>query len=487
MFKFDLRINIQDNLKMNLIVACDKHNGIGKNGYIPWYIKEDMEYFKKITKYSIVIMGRKTWESIPEQHRPLSDRANVIVSSTLSDTIDNVKVVKNIDELENYLNSRNKAIKQFIIGGQSLYSYALTKKINNIYVTKIFEEFDCDTYFPKFEVWKHYYLLSSCEPKQSYEYNGKTISYQFRKYSPYQSPLPYTTPYQQQGEYAYLDILNKVIDYGENRIDRTGIGTRSIFGTQLSFNIGDCFPLLTTKKMFLRGIIEELLWFLRGETDAKILKNKNVHIWDGNSSREFLDQIGLTEREEGDCGPIYGFNFRHYGAQYQHSKKDYSGLGTDQLKYVIDLIQNNPSSRRILINLWNPTQLNEVALPPCHVLYQFNVSSDEKYLSCSMYQRSGDLGLGVPFNIASATLLTYILAKMTNKIPKKLVLTIGEAHIYNNHIDTLKEQIKRTPYPFPKLNLNKKVNLNSINTLQYKDFELMGYEHHPALKMKMSV
>lgn len=285
-------------------------------------------------------------------------------------------------------------------------------------------------------------------------------------------------------EAQYLILLNKIINNGIICEDRTGVGTKSIFGCQMRFNIYDTFPLLTTKKMFLRGIIEELLWFLKGQTNSKILEEKNVNIWKDNTSRQFLDNLGFTERIEGDGGPIYGFNFRHYGAQYIDCNTDYTNQGIDQINNVLHLLRTEPNSRRIIINLWNPCIINDMVLPPCHVLYQFRVYGNK--LSCSLYQRSGDMGLGVPFNIASATLLTYILAKLSNLEPYQLIHTIGDAHIYLNHIEQLKEQINREPYPFPKLHI---INRNQQNIEDFisSDFILDNYQHHNPITMKMAV
>lgn len=236
--------------------------------------------------------------------------------------------------------------------------------------------------------------------------------------------------------------------------------------------------------MFLRGIIEELLWFLRGETDAKVLQDKKVRIWDGNSSREYLDSIGLTENKEGDCGPIYGHNFRYYGARYINCETNYQGQGYDQVAEALRIIREEPHSRRCLINLWNPGDLDKVALPPCHVLYQFYVDGDD--LSCSMYQRSGDIGLGVPFNIASASLMTHVFAKLTGKRPKELVHTIGDAHIYENHLEALLPQLERVPYPFPVLRIEDREQ-KTVEDFVSGDFKLEGYQCHPAIKMEMAV
>lgn len=214
----------------------------------------------------------------------------------------------------------------------------------------------------------------------------------------------------------------------------------SVFGGQMRFNLREnIFPLLTTKKVFFRSIAEELLWFIQGSTDAKVLQAKNVHIWDGNSTREFLDKQGLTHREEGDLGPVYGFQWRHFGAEYKTCHDNYTGQGVDQLQDVIDRIQKNPSDRRIIMCAWNPVDIPRMALPPCHCLVQFYVANGE--LSCQLYQRSADMGLGVPFNIASYALLTHMIAHITGLKTGDFVHTLGDAHVYLNHIGPLQEQV----------------------------------------------
>lgn len=204
----------------------------------------------------------------------------------------------------------------------------------------------------------------------------------------------------------------------------------------------DVMPLLTTKRVFWRAVVEELLWFVRGSTDAKELQAKNVRIWDGNSTREFLDKSGFQDREEGDLGPVYGFQWRHFGAEYKACGDDYAGQGIDQLNDVITRIRNNPNDRRIIMCAWNAADLPKMALPPCHCLVQFYVADGE--LSCQLYQRSADMGLGVPFNIASYALLTYMIAHVTSLKTGDFVHTLGDAHVYLNHIEPLKEQVRRT-------------------------------------------
>uniref|UniRef100_A0A182RJR0 Thymidylate synthase n=1 Tax=Anopheles funestus TaxID=62324 RepID=A0A182RJR0_ANOFN len=285
-------------------------------------------------------------------------------------------------------------------------------------------------------------------------------------------------------EQAYLQLIRDIIDKGSKRLDRTGVGTLSIFGSQMRFSLRDgTIPLLTTKKVFFRGVAEELLWFIKGSTNAKELQDKGIHIWDGNSTREYLDSCGFTDREEGDLGPVYGFQWRHFGAKYKTCHDDYTGQGIDQLAEVIHKIKNNPYDRRIIMSAWNPSDIPNMALPPCHCLAQFFVGNGE--LSCQMYQRSADVGLGVPFNIASYSLLTHMIAHVTGLKAGEFVHTTGDTHIYLNHVDALREQIERTPSKFPSLIIKRKV--EAIDDFNFADFEIVNYNPQSAIKMKMAV
>lgn len=297
-------------------------------------------------------------------------------------------------------------------------------------------------------------------------------------------------------ESQYLELVSRVISSGESRPDRTGTGTLALFAPQpcLRFDLSNgTLPLLTTKRVFFRGVLEELLWFVAGKTDSQLLTDKGVHIWDGNGSRDFLDARGLHHRRTGDLGPVYGFQWRHFGAQYKDCDTDYTGQGVDQLRDVIHKIQHNPTDRRILLSAWNPKDLALMALPPCHMFCQFFVSNldayargeGKKHLSCQMYQRSCDLGLGVPFNIASYALLTYMVAKVTDCEPKQLTLAMGDAHVYKDHIEPLKLQLQRQPLPFPKLSIQR--NITDIDDFTFDDFNVVGYKCHPKIDMKMSV
>ena len=288
-----------------------------------------------------------------------------------------------------------------------------------------------------------------------------------------------------QEEQQYLQQLSNIINLGYVSNDRTNMGTKSLFGSQMRFNLeNDSFPLLTTKKMFIKGIVEELLWFLKGDTNSKNLENKGVSIWKGNSSRETLDKLGFTSRVEGDCGPIYGHNFRHYGGKYINCDTNYTNCGYDQVKNVLQMLKEDPTSRRIIINLWDPLSLNDTVLPACHVLYQFKVIGSK--LSCSLYQRSGDMGLGVPFNIASASLLTIIFAKLSGLEPYELIHTIGDSHIYLDHEQHLKEQILRVPFKFPKIKITNRFQ-TKVEDFNFEDFIVYDYTHHDKIKLNMSI
>jgi len=266
-------------------------------------------------------------------------------------------------------------------------------------------------------------------------------------------------------------------------IDRTNVGTKSLFGKSMRYDLRKSFPLLTTKRVFWRGVVEELLWFVRGDTNAKNLSDKGVKIWDANGSRDFLDKRGLSHREEMDLGPVYGFQWRHFGAKYVDMHTDYTGKGVDQLADCIKKIKEDPTDRRILLSAWNPADLKEMALPPCHMFCQFYVANGE--LSCLMHQRSADMGLGVPFNIASYAALTCMMAQVCGLKPGESIHNMGNCHVYSNHVEPLKTQLERTPRPFPVLKLNPDV--KDIDGFQASDFEVLGYNPHGKIAMDMAV
>jgi len=295
---------------------------------------------------------------------------------------------------------------------------------------------------------------------------------------------------------------------------RTGTGTLSVFAPRplkfkLNRNGTPILPLLTTKRVFTRAIIAELLWFIEGNTSSLALSEKGVKIWDGNGSREFLDNLGLTHREVGDLGPVYGFQWRHFGADYVDCKTDYTGQGVDQLQRIIHTLRTNPYDRRLILSAWNPKDLPQMVLPPCHMFAQFYVSyprsrtaqnevgestnsengeenKPKGHLHCQLYQRSCDMGLGVPFNIASYALLTHMLAHVCDLVPGSLTHVMGDAHVYLNHVDALKTQLEREPRDFPELEITQEKN-GSIDGWRAEDFVIKGYNPHKTIAMEMSV
>ena len=264
---------------------------------------------------------------------------------------------------------------------------------------------------------------------------------------------------------AYLDLLRHVLEHGTPREDRTGTGTIGVFGAQARFDLRETFPCLTTKKLHLRSIIHELLWFLRGETNIRYLKENGVTIWD-----EWADA-------DGNLGPVYGKQWRSWATP--------SGEAIDQIERVVHSIRANPASRRHIVSAWNPADVEDMALPPCHALFQFYVNTTTHELSCQLYQRSADLFLGVPFNIASYALLTRMMAQVCGLKPGEFVHTFGDLHLYQNHLDQAREQLTREPRPLPVMKLNPEVRV--IDGFHFEDFELVGYQPHPAIKAPIAV
>jgi thymidylate synthase len=285
---------------------------------------------------------------------------------------------------------------------------------------------------------------------------------------------------------TYKSLAMKILNEGINKTDRTGTGTVSSFGNMIEFDISQYVPVLTTKKVFWKSVIKELLWFLRGDTDSNILSEQGVKIWEGNSSKAAQKKVGLGHLREGDCGANYSFQWRHFGAEYKTCDHDYTGIGIDQIAYIENLLKTDKHSRRIFLSAWNPADLNNTVLPPCHVSYQFYVDNHDN-LSCHVYLRSNDFFLGNCYNTFSAAVLTYILAMRCNLKPKKLILSIGDTHIYNDHIEQIKQQLKRPSYSMPKLSLDETIKTKDWKDISIDDFELIGYFSHPTIKAHMSV
>lgn len=286
-------------------------------------------------------------------------------------------------------------------------------------------------------------------------------------------------------ELQYLHLIKHIIHHGSKTVSRNST-TYNTIGTMSKYPLTNhTMPLLTTKKVAWKSCLKELLWFIKGDTNNRTLQSQNVRIWDGNSTREFLDSRDLKHYDENELGPIYGYQWRNWNAPYYGPTIIHRGQGIDQLQDIIDRLKHPTErfSRRLILTAWNVEQLNEMALPPCHVLSQFHVLNDDE-LYCTLYQRSGDVGLGVPFNIASYAFLTHMIGKLCNLKPVELTHYIGNAHIYENHVDPLKIQITREPYDFPKIYLNDK---NNIDDFRVEDFTLEDYNYYPSIKMDMIV
>jgi thymidylate synthase len=453
---------------INLIVAYDSNYGIGKNNKIPWKNNTDMSYFKRKTshvqnkrKTNMVIMGRKTFESLP--NGLLKDRINVILSSTMKkEDHNNIIICRSIYTLLTLIKkNKDKLENIFVMGGSSIYDQFLNLElIDKIYLTKINGVYKCDRFFTPLK--NKYKMISKLEKEDVtfFEYD-----------------------YINSDENHYLKLVNNILLNGEDRTDRTGIGTKSIFGPQLRFDLtNNKLPLLTSKFVSFYNVCQELLWFLKGSTNTKELQETGVKIWNSNSSREFLDKRGLLYKE-GDIGAGYGHQWRSFNGDYK-SCNDKGLNGIDQISYIINEIKTNPTSRRIFMSAWNPSQLDLMALPPCHISYQFYVSNGE-YLSLHMYQRSADVALGLPYNICSCAIFVNIIANICNLKVKELIISIGDAHIYNNHMDKIKEQIKKKTSTFPKLRILRK--LDNVDDIKYEDFKLFNYNHLGRLSMKMAI
>mmetsp|Transcript_11204 Transcript_11204/g.41053 ORF Transcript_11204/g.41053 Transcript_11204/m.41053 type:complete len:515 (+) Transcript_11204:77-1621(+) len=504
----------------DIVVAASKQLGIGLDGQLPWRLPGDLKFFKDITSHTrqkkalnAVVMGRKTWESIPEKFRPLSDRLNVVLSRTQQESTEQVLYAQSLDEALSLLGNAeygDKVESVFVIGGGQIYKEAMGSPLcRAVHLTEVNGDFKCDTFLPKidtdiFKLWGASRMHRDAKSAVNYRFttyvrkpepatanqekentsgNGDELETSSLATWDYLPGLPLAAQKRHE-EYQYLDMIEEILTLGEERVDRTGTGTYSLFGKQMRFDLGRSFPVFTTKRVFWRGVVEELLWFMRGSTNGRELSEKGVGIWDGNGSREYLDSIGLVEREVGDLGPVYGFQWRHFGAEYKDMHADYANEGVDQLAQVIDAIKNKPWDRRIILSAWNPAALPQMALPPCHMFAQFYVANGK--LSCQMYQRSADMGLGIPFNVASYSLLTCILAHICNLERGEFIHVIGDAHVYKNHVEPLQTQLLNTPRPFPKLTITAPKE-TKIEDFKLEDFTLEDYTCHKKIPMKMAV
>lgn len=475
------------------IIACifqyKNRLAIGRDNSLLVKISQDLKRFRELTTKTIVVMGRKTWDSLPTTHKPLTNRINIILTHDKSLT-NPLPMLGYLQYNTAYFTTfewftdfyKAYCPKVFIIGGAEIYKQCMDLNPEYIFLTEVYNYTGSE---PNVFMDKIPYTYKLYEFSPRHRDETSDLEYRFLNY--------HLEPHHQSQEYKYLDLCKYVLQYGNERPDRTGVGTIGIFGTQLHFDISEEIPLLTTKRVAWKHCVEELLWFLRGDTDAKILQQRGVRIWNGNTSRDFLDSRGLNHYDEGILGPGYGWCWRYFGAPYDQKFANTSNGrptgGMDQIQYVLNELQNNPFSRRILVSAWNPTQMDEIALMPCHYSFQFYVEEiqHQKYLSCHFIMRSNDLGCGLSFNLLSYAVLTYIIALKCDMKPKNLVYSCSDVHIYNTHIEALQNQIQRTPTVAPKLVVNPKVKEKSFEEMCIKDFDIVGYYPDPYIKMEMAV
>ena len=441
----------------SLIVATDLEQNIGRDGTLPWHNSADLKFFKSMTENGVVILGRKTYNSLKT---PLKNRINIVLTHN-KEPISGVICCNTLYEIIKLRATQYLDKPWFVIGGAEIYNLFIENKlIEKMYITIIPAIHDgCDTKF-KWNKIKTKLIETITIEENVNCHHVKVIN---------------------ETETAFLDLMRKILLTGAQRSSRNE-NTLSLFANTLQFDLSNnTFPLLTTRKMFLRGIFEELMMFIRGQTDNEILLSKKISIWTKNTTREFLDNRDLQHLPVGDMGASYGFLFRHFGANYIDCKTDYTGQGIDQLSNVIRTIKTNPTDRRMIISLWDPVNLNNCPLPPCLYNYQFYVIDGK--LSCMMTQRSSDYVVAGGWNIATGSLLTYLIATVCDLMPDRLVWNIGDTHIYNNLIGQAEEQVEREPYQFAKLYVKKRDN---IELFEYTDLELLGYNSHAAISLFMN-
>ena len=453
-----------------IIVAVDEAGGIGKTRpdgtqFIPWTNPTDMQFFKNQTMNKTVIMGRKTYDSIGHV---LNNRVNFIISKTprVSD-LPNVKWFTDIHEC-----IRACKGEVYIIGGADIYAAFLKLKIiSEIVKSHITGIYNCDINFP---------VTFDFELQNEITYNSGTTDTQLI--------ISYHT-YKNIEEKQMLQFGAQLLEC-PLRADRTATGTFSTFGTQFKFDLtNNTFPLMTTRRLFFRGIVEELLLLIAGSTDSRVLEARGVNVWRGNTSREFLDSRGLHHMPIGDMGASYGWLARHFGATYQTCETNYTGQGFDQLNYVIKELKTNPTSRRLVISLWDPANLDNCPLPPCLYNYQFYSQADanqatKRKLLCMMTQRSSDFAVAGGWNVAAGALLTYLIASVTDHTPDTLIWNIGDAHIYQNLAEDFARQLKREPRCYPKLYIEQQPNIEDYRADHIK---LVGYNPHEKIDFPMAI
>lgn len=445
---------------IKVILAVSSNCVIGADEQLPWKIPEELAFFRDTTMGTIVVMGHSTWKSM--NCKVLPNRVNIVVSKTP----ENVKgapdyIIPNLSDIKfiyNELYPANPNKEIYVIGGAQIVDSLLEGgfDVARIIISRIPKKVAGDTFFYNTFNFK----LRKCSEREKFDILEYSPSAEFRN------------------ERKYLKLLKNILKYGDDKMDRTGTGTRSLFGERLSFNLKEGFPLLTTKEMFWKAVQKELFFFLSGKTNTKELEASGVNIWRAHTSREFLERRGL-DYEEGEMGPMYGYQWRNFG-----------GTGLDQLTKVIEQLKTDPFSRRILMTTYNPFDVEKGALYPCHgISLQFSCRKDscgQMWLSAVMNQRSADAFLGLPFNIASYALLVHLIAHHVKMRPEKLVFFLGDAHIYKNHIKQVHEQLTREPLVPPRLQVIRDLP-EDFKGLDESYIKLRGYFHYEKIRADIAI
>ena len=461
----NMHIVNNESQKIHAILAVDKNGGIGLNNSLPWHCSDELRIFKQKTMNSRLLFGRKTVQNIP----------NLIGRSLYVLTKNPVNVSRHFKNCNSVTNRTFSSIDQaveniekpfFVCGGATIYNQFFSRKlVDVVHMSVMKKAYNCDTTLDIPKLLEGFVITSKEEHE---EFTHYTL---FKNYG--------------HAEFEYLKLLKRVLMHGNIRDTRNG-KVMSMFSDTMRFDTTLVFPLVTTKKMFFRGVVEELLFFLRGDTDTTLLENKNVNIWSGNTRSNFLASRNLPYAE-GVMGPMYGYQFRHYNAPYivdEDGVPVKSKAGIDQLRDVVNSINTDPTSRRLIMTAYNPEQAKEGVLYPCHSLVvQFYV--DNKHLDMFCYNRSQDLFLGTPWNIASSALLLMIVAKITGLRHRHLTITVGDHHIYASHIKSVREQLERQPYEQPSVTVPDIPSVDDIDLIKAEDFKLVGYKSHPSIKAGM--
>lgn len=459
--------------------------GIGFKNGLPWpKISEDIIHFSELTtntqdleKINSVIMGRKTWDSLPDQFRPLPNRLNIIITKDPSKIPKNNKIIGVSSLNEALTHSYSSDIENhYVIGGGQIYKDAFKRlDCSKMYITHIDKEYKSDVFLPSIPYW-----MNLVNEDKIISKIGIPLCFQT-----YNNIID-----TKSDENQYIQLIRDVC-HGNIKHGRNG-KVMQIFGPQHIFDLRIGFPILTTKRMFFNGIVKELIFFIKGETNANILNEQGVRIWNKNTTKVFLKTRNLKYKQ-GDMGPMYGFNWRHFNTSYEGYEKDYTDKGYDQLYHLIYSLVNDPCSRRHLLTTYDPSTVDQCVLAPCHgLIIQFNVTNN--VLDCKMYQRSVDVALGYPFNIASYALLVHLICHVTGYNPGKLIMTLGDTHIYDQHTEKIKKHLDRIPLRKPTLKITKEFNpgnatiddrIKFLENITIDDIKLTDYHHWPGIKMEM--